>query len=204
VVVMVLVAGLVASQSRGGVSAFALTLLVLPLVSRRRRRTAFVAVFLAGLGVAWIGLGGILSAFEARGIKGSRLDLWTDMIPMFPRFPVFGLGLNAFSTAYPWYQTVWPTEWIGEAHNEYLQVLLDAGLVGFVILVAFLVLVFKAAARRAGTAPLELGIFGALLTLAFHNLVDFNWQIPANAATWTALAALATGGPGRESNDAKP
>jgi O-antigen ligase len=204
VVAMVLVAGLVASQSRGGVSAFALTLLVLPLVSRRRRRTAVVAVLLAGLGVAWIGLGGILSAFEARGIKGSRLDLWADMIPMFPRFPVLGLGLNAFSTAYPWYQTVWPTEWIGEAHDEYLQVLLDGGLVGLVILVAFLALVFKAAARGAGTAPLELGIFGALLTLAFHNLVDFNWQIPANAATWTALAALATGGPGRESDDAKP
>jgi len=32
---------------------------------------------------------------------------------------------------------------------------------------------------------------GALLGLALDNLVDFNWQIPANAATFVALAGLA-------------
>jgi O-antigen ligase len=163
-----------------------------------------VAVVLAGLGVAWIGLGGIAAAFEARGIKGSRLDLWADMLPMAPRFPVFGVGMNAFSTAYPWYQTVWTSEWIGEAHNEYLQALLDGGLVGAGLLGAVLVLVFRAAFRGAASGGLEVGIFGALVCLALHNLVDFNWQIPANAATWTALAALAVGGPGREHDHAKP
>ena len=203
-VVMVLVAGLVGSQSRGGSSAFALTLLVLPLASHQRRRTALAAVVLASLGVAWIGLGGIASAFEARGIKGSRLELWADMLPMAPRFPVFGVGMNAFSSAYPWYQTVWPSEWIGEAHNEYLQVLLDSGLIGAALLGAFLVLVFRAAFRGASVGGLELGILGALVTLALHNLVDFNWQIPANAATWTAIAALAVGGAGRDDHHAKP
>ena len=45
---------------------------------------------------------------------------------------------------------------------------------------------------RCGIAcrPLCLA-FCALLVLALHNLVDFNWQIPANAATWIALGALA-------------
>jgi O-antigen ligase len=190
-VVMVLVAGLVASGSRGGVAAFGLTALVLPFVSGRRRTTAIAVLLLATLGVAWIGLGGIVGAFEARGIKGSRLDLWADMLPLFPDFPVFGLGLNAFSTAYPRYQTVWPTEWIGEAHSEYLQVLLDLGLVGALLVGTLLVLVFRAALRGAARGGLDLGLFGALLALAIHNLVDFNWQIPANAATWIALGALA-------------
>ena len=203
-VAMVLVAGLVASQSRGGVSAFGFTLLVLPLASGRRRRTALAALVLAGLGVAWMGLDGIVGAFEARGIRGSRLDLWEDMLPMWPRFPVFGLGLNAFSTAYPWYQTVWPQEWIGEAHNEYLQVLLDGGVLGAGLFAAMIVLVLLTAFRGAATGSLEIGLFGALVTLAVHNLVDFNWQIPANAATWTALAALALGGPGRDRAHAKP
>ncbi len=190
-VVMVLVAGLVASGSRGGVAAFGLTALVLPFASGRRRTTAIAVVLLAALGVAWIGLGGIVGAFEARGIKGSRLDLWADMLPLVPDFPVFGLGLNAFSTAFPLYQTVWPTEWIGEAHNEYLQVLLDLGLVGTLLVGTLLVLVFRAALRGAVRGGLDLGLFGALLALAIHNLVDFNWQIPANAATWIALGALA-------------
>jgi O-antigen ligase len=203
-VVMVLVAGLVASGSRGGVSAFALTLFLLPLAARRRRRTALAAVLLAGLGVAWIGLGGIVGAFETRGVRGSRLDLWADMAPMVPRFPVFGLGLNAFATAYPWYQTVWPTEWIGEAHNEYLEAQLDGGVLGLGLLALFLATVFRSALRGAALGGLELGLFGALLTLALHNFVDFNWQIPANAATWVALAALALNGPARDPSSPTP
>jgi O-antigen ligase len=190
-VVMVLVAGLVASGSRGGVAAFGLTALALPFVSGRRRTTAIAVVLLAALGVAWIGLGGIIGAFETRGIKGSRLDLWTDMLPLLPDFPIFGVGLNAFSTAYPLYQTVWPGEWIGEAHNEYLQVLLDLGLIGALLVGPLLAMVFRAALRGAARGGFELGLFGALAVLAVHNLVDFNWQIPANAATWVALAALA-------------
>ncbi len=199
-VVMVLVAGLVASGSRGGVAAFGLAALMLPFASGRRRTTAIAVALLAALGVAWIGLGGIVAAFETRGIRASRLDLWADMLPLVPDFPVFGVGLNAFSTAYPPYQTFWPGEWIGEAHNEYLQVLLDLGLVGAGLFAALLFLVFRAALRGAARGGLELGLLGALLGLAIHNLVDFNWQIPANAVTWVALAALALNSP----NSAEP
>ena len=194
-VVMVIVAGLLASQSRGGVSAFALAAVLLPLASRRRRRTALGVALLVGLGVLWIGVGGVLSAFETRGIQASRLDLWRDMLRMVPRFPAFGAGWNAFATAFPWYQTVWKTEWIGEAHNDYLQVLLDGGLVGAVLVAGLLAVVFRGALARAARSPLDLGLFGALLGFALHELVDFNGQIPANAATWIALAALAVAPP---------
>ena len=189
--VMVLVAGLLASASRGGVTAFVMSALAMPLASRRRRRTAFAVFVLAGLGVMWIGPGGVVGGFETRGFRGSRLDLWRDVLPMVRDFPLFGVGLNAFATAYPRYQHFWRTEWVGEAHNEYLQALLDLGLVGAALVVAVLFLVFRAALRVAGRGPLEVGLFGALLALAVHNLVDFNWQIPANVATWTALAAIA-------------
>jgi O-antigen ligase len=189
---MVLVAGLLASQSRGGVCAFALATLVMPFVSsRERRRTALASSLLVALGVLWIGLGGVLSAFEARGIRRSRLDLWRDMLPMVPRFPVFGDGWNAFATAFPWYQTVSKTDWIGEAHNDYLQVLIDGGVLGAALVAGLLFVVFRGALARAARSPLDLGLFGALLGLALHDLVDFNGQIPANAAAWVALAALA-------------
>jgi O-antigen ligase len=190
-VAMVVVAGLLASQSRGGVGAFALAALVLPLVSRRRRPTALAVALLVGLGVAWVGVGGVLSAFEVRGVRASRLDLWRDMLPMVKHFPVFGVGWNAFATAYPWYQTVWKTDWIGQAHNDYLQALLDGGLLGLLLVAGLLAVAFKGALARAPRSPLELGLFGALLGFALHAVVDFNGQIPANAATWISLAALA-------------
>ena len=203
-VVMVIVAGLVASQSRGGVSAFALALLLMPLAAPRRRGTALAILLLVALGVLWIGLGGVLQAFEVRGIRGSRLDLWRDMLPMVQHFPVFGVGWNAFATAYPWYQTIWKTEWIGEAHNDYLQALLDGGGVGLALVGALLALVFRAALTRARRSPVDLGLLGALLGLALHELVDFGGQIPANAATGIALAATALVPSARERGHPRP
>ena len=197
-VVMVIVAGLLASASRGGVSAFALAALLLPLASSHRRRTALVVSLLVGLGLAWIGLGGILSGFAARGIQGSRLDLWKDALSMVKHFPLFGDGWNAFATAFPWYQTVWKADGVGEAHNDYLQALIDAGAVGASLVMALVAIVLRGAFASASRSPLDLGIFGALLGFALHGLVDFNGQIPANAATWIALAALAVGRPSRD------
>jgi O-antigen ligase len=213
-VVMVLVAGLVASLSRGGVSAFGFAMLAVlvlivsgsvPILSAAGRRwTALALVLLVGVGVLWIGLGGVLQAFEVRGIRGSRLDLWRDMLPMVPRFPVFGAGWNAFATAYPWYQTVWKTDWIGEAHNDYLQALLDGGVVGLALVGALWGLVLWRAFARAQRSPVDLGLFAALLGLALHELVDFNGQIPANAATGVALAAAALVPPARERDPGRP
>jgi O-antigen ligase len=88
---------------------------------------------------------------------------------------------------------------IGEAHNDYLQVLLDLGLLGAALVASLLVTLFRAAVRAASRTPLDAGILGALLALGFHALVDFNWQIPANAITYVALSALAVRRTGRAS-----
>jgi hypothetical protein len=63
---------------------------------------------------------------------------------------------------------------------------------------SLLAVVLRGAIARAPRSPLDLGLFGALLGLALHGLVDFNGQIPANAATWIALAALAVAPPARD------
>jgi hypothetical protein len=63
--------------------------------------------------------------------------------------------------------------------------------VGAALVAALLVIVLRGALARAGRSPLDLTVLGALLGLALHEIVDFNLQIPANAATGVALAALA-------------
>ncbi len=191
---MVLLVGLLASRARGGVLGFSVSALALVFAGRHRRLALLVGAAAAGLGVAWVGLGDLVGAFETRGLKGSRLDWWVDMLPLARRFPVFGAGFNAFATAYAPYQTLWRTEWIGEAHNDYLQVLFDLGLVGVALVLPLLAILFHRALAQAGRSPLDLGLLGSLLGLAAHALVDFNWQIPANAATYIALAAVALRG----------
>jgi hypothetical protein len=188
---VMLVVGLIASQSRGGVVAFAASMAALPFTSRHRRAAVGVVLLVALLAVPWLGLGDIIQGFESRGIQASRVDMWRDMLPMFPSFPLLGSGFNAFGTAYAPYQTIWRSDFIGQAHDEYLQVLLDTGLVGFGLFAVILGRTLAVAALAASRSAFGVGLFGALLALAVHALVDFNWQIPANAATYVALAALA-------------
>jgi O-antigen ligase len=188
---VMLLVGLIASRSRGGVVAFAASMAALPLTSRHRRAALGVVLLVALLGLPWLGLGEIVRGFESRGIQGSRIDLWRDMLPMFPHFPVLGSGFNAFGTAYAPYQGIWRSDFIGEAHNDYLQVLFDTGLVGASLFALIFLRSLGAAALAARRTAFGVGLFGALFALAVHALVDFNWQVPANAATYVALAALA-------------
>jgi O-antigen ligase len=188
---VVLIVGLAASRSRGGLLAFLVSLAALPRAFHRAWRGLLVITLVLLASAAFVDLGPLRRGFESRGIHASRLVLWADILPMVRSFPVLGCGLNAFATAYPRHQTVLRAEWVGQAHNEYLQALVDTGILGVGLLVALLFLVLRAAWLAAPRSPLDAGILGALLALAVHNLVDFNWQIPANAATYASLAALA-------------
>jgi O-antigen ligase len=190
-VALLLLVGLLASAARGGILGFGVSALALLFAGRYRRVGLLVGAVVVLVGVAWVGVGAFVAGFVTRGIKASRFDLWADMLPLARHFPVFGAGWNAFATAYPRYQTVWRgIEWVGEAHNDYLQVLFDAGLLGLAIVLCLLAILLGRALARAGRSPLDLGLLGSLLALAAHALVDFNWQIPANALTYVALAAL--------------
>ncbi len=188
---LLLAVGLLAAQSRGGLAAFAVGALALPLALRQRRAASGVVLAVVVAAVAWMAQGGMLQGVEARGLSSNRLALWADAGRMARDFPAFGAGFNAFGSAYVPYQRVEAYEWYGEAHNEYLQALLDLGLVGAVLVAALLVVLFRRALRAARLGPLDAGRLAGLLALAAHNLVEFNWQIPANAATFVALAALA-------------
>jgi O-antigen ligase len=191
---MVLVVGLLASQSRGGLMAFALSAALFTLAFRRRRVALLVIAAVAVLGVAWVGVGGLVRGFESRSLGTSRLDLWADALRMAPRFPVLGAGLNGFATAYPTVQTLRRGEWYGEAHNDYLQALLDMGIPGALAVLALVATLLRTAARSARRSALDAGLLCSVLASCAHALVDFNWQVPANAATAVALAGLVMGG----------
>jgi O-antigen ligase len=120
--------------------------------------------------------------------------MWLDCAQMLPQHPLFGAGLNAFGVSYPPRQHVWRTDWYFATHNEYLQIAIDLGLAGVVPAALLLFTLLTRAYRRAQQGALDVALFASLVALLAHNLVDFNWQIAANAATFTALAGLAVQG----------
>jgi len=184
--------GLLATQSRGGIGASAASAAVFLALLRRRWQAWLVVALLALGGLLLVDLDAMLRGFETRGFN--RLEGWRDMLDLVRFFPVFGVGLNAFGPAFRPYQDIEPELWYGEAHNDYLQILFDTGVVGaglFLLLVARLLV---AGARRLGNDPLTAGVLAGIAASAAHALVDFDWQIPANAATFVALVGLALAG----------
>ena len=84
------------------------------------------------------------------------------------------------------------------AHNDYLQLFAELGLVGFSIGAALFGRIvhraLKAVKQLGPEAYLPLlGCLGAMTAIGFHSLVDFNLYIPANATVLAWIAGVAVG-----------
>jgi len=201
------------SGSRGGMLAILAELIILSVLvvkQKRSLRTAIgVGLFLvivAGL-LTWVG-GAELSkriatvASSHSEISGNvRTNINRDGFKMFLKKPVLGWGLGTFPVVYPQFRTFYTNFFVNEAHNDYLQLLVEMGLLGFGTMLWFLVTVYSWALKKiknwtaeiSGAVALAsvLGLSGILV----HSAVDFNLQIPANAALFYVLCTIAASEP---------
>jgi O-antigen ligase/tetratricopeptide (TPR) repeat protein len=134
------------------------------------------------------------------GIAG-RANVWNDTLKMIRDFPLFGVGLGSWQDLFQRYRAApWSQEFYREAHNDYLELLAESGIIGFVLLGWFFLLAGKTLLRYVtsdrpsedtGSKALVGALLAALGAMAFHEFFDFSLQIPANAFLFTLLLALA-------------
>lgn len=205
---MVPIVALLLSASRGGIVSFAVQMLLLFLLLLIRRiRSRFViaggvVVLCAVMFVSWIGVQQMLVRFA--GIQtlevsaGKRAAIRQGTWRLFLDHPLLGTGLGTFQAVFPPYDSVYDGKIVNHAHNDYLEVLAETGMVGGLCCLWFLwVVLLQFLKGRA-----DLGeSFGSALNLAglvacsgilVHSLVDFNLHIPANALLFFVSAHLAT------------
>lgn len=216
------------SLSRGGmVSLFAELMLtsVLGLWLRRRRLEGrdqswwgklmpgvAVAATLAAVvgGVVWIGAepvvrrvtstqAAVAQASGAGEALGARRWMWADTLRMFRAHPLLGVGLGAFQTVYPLYTASDGLLVVDKAHNDYLQLLAECGVIGGALAVWLIASVFRPVARGLRSpdpllSGLALGGGAAIFGLLVHSLFDFNLQIPSHALLFCLLVATASRG----------
>ena len=124
--------------------------------------------------------------------QDTRAEIWRETGALMRDYPVLGAGLGSYVTAFLKYKTVAPENTVDYAHNDYLQVGAEMGVVGLGVALGLAWLVFGRAWRGAHSwGWLQMGIVGALGAMALHGLVDFNLYLPANAL---ALGWLGGGG----------
>jgi O-antigen ligase len=136
-------------------------------------------------------------SFKDEASYHTRIQVARDSIPMIKARPLTGWGLGTFATVYPRYRTFYAEVFFNAAHNDYVQVLAETGVLGFAAVLGFLAVVYARGFRKlrgpgldltqAATLAALLGVTGILV----HSFADFNLQIPANAATFCVVAAIA-------------
>jgi len=190
------------SGSRGGMLAFLVEIGVFAALTQVRRGNSRIALGLIALCVLvlafliFLGQGQVLGRLGDLG-PGIRLDITKDCLRMFSHRPIMGWGLGTFPTVYPSYRTFYTNLFVNEAHNDYAQLLVETGLLGVGLMLWFLFRLYRYGwpdsrrweLRWDGAVSLAalLGCTGIL----FHSFVDFNLQIPANAALFYVLCGLA-------------
>ncbi len=198
---------LVMSLSRSGITAFAASLLLAGWAvtrrqagaSRRRAATAYIAlVFIVAVG--WAGVDTVARRFAAASWNdmGRRLGAWEDTIRIARDFPLTGVGLNAYGEAMLGYQTTDLEQHFAQAHDDYLQLAAEGGLlVGIPVIIAVFLFVreirrrFREDADDTTTYWLRIGAVTGLVAIALQECVEFSLQMPGNAVLFTVLAAIA-------------
>jgi O-antigen ligase len=199
-----MVVALLASLSRSGIAALIGAFVVLCAAQRKRsslRRAWWILALVAlvvGFALSRADLSAVAGRFaESRTGVRDRLRIWNDTVPMVEDFWLFGTGAGTYRTAMLYYQRGDRTVQFNQAHNHYLQIAAEGGVV-LAILVGAALVALAAAVRKqldvdsSGTFWLRAGAACGLLAVALQSVWETGLVMPANAALAAVLAAIAT------------
>ena len=205
--IVVMVLALFFSGSRAGITGGVVGFLtfILLVQSSIKRAGFFPWALLGGIASLLIiystamGVGPIFDRFLLLDKGISRLDIWRDSWAMIIEQPL-GIGLRNYETVFPLYnQSLITDKSVTYAHNDYLQLLVETGWLGFFALTGgFFAFLGKSVMQirkiNVQKEPLRYflacGAFSGLVSIAFHGFFDFNLQIPANCVYFVTLLAI--------------
>jgi len=201
---LIMFAALILSTSRGAVGSLAGAVAFAVLVAATRKRAnmkdlklALTGLVLVLFAVLWLGTGQLTAKLESSGLASNRADLRELSYQIISDNPIFGTGIGTYRWVFPRYKDDrFGSGFYEHAHNDYLEILGEQGIMGFSLLAVAigLIAVRIVQAYRQQHDPLLHGALFAVMvgctSLLIHGLVDFNLQIPANAAYFFALLGI--------------
>ena len=214
---------LVMTSSRGGIISLVGEIVFLVIVTaiwksqneRERRRVrsswlkgaaarvALAGALIVGLFAGVILLGGefslnrFIDSVNTDDPTTGRAHFWSVTLDMIKANPVVGTGLGAYGVIYTRYDTRNGLYRLEQAHNDYLQIFSDAGVVGGALGLAFVVILFYRGFARAKSRDdfrrgVALAALGGCFAVLIHSFFDFTLHTTSNALLFLVLAALAT------------
>ena len=225
-IIYAFVAGLMAvallmTNSRGGLISLGAEILFIAVmgfgIQRRNKKSSSIrhgiksvavrATLALGLVVALLGglaaLGGedalnrVVGTVNSEDPTTGRLHFWDVTVDIIKNHPIIGTGLGAFGVVYTGYDSRNGLYRLEQAHNDYLQVLSDGGIVGALLGLFFIINLFRLGFMRRESRDefrrgVATGAMAGCFAVLVHSFFDFTLHTPANALLFLVLAALAT------------
>jgi O-antigen ligase/Flp pilus assembly protein TadD len=195
------------SLSRGGILSLCVSLSLLGFllskrISTKKGRLLLVATVIIILyAVGWFGWTPVFERFRAiRTLQGEiselRLDIWKDSLGILRAFAMTGTGAGSFMHVYPAYRTIRSEGIADHAHNDYLELLADNGIIGASLFAWFMAAVltqsYQAFLKRKDPYARHLfaGALAGIAAFLLHGMTDFNFYIGANGLYLFLLLGL--------------
>jgi O-antigen ligase len=179
------------------------------------RFVAVMVIFVVlAVGILWVGADAVIQRLDLdqRALAGStsgttgpdgtvatlhqsRGFIWEDTLRMIRANWLTGIGLGAYQTVYPLYSKRDRFHLVGQAHNDYLQVMADGGIILSILAVLYLGLLLRYGIRAIdhpdpGLSSLAIGCAGGIVSILVHSLFDFNLQIVSNSLVFITLSIV--------------
>lgn len=208
----VMTIGLMASTSRSGLIGLSVSLVAAAWIGRRRmdRRARLWGlmgtVVFASVVFAYVNMQPLLRRVEetlAVG-AGGRPEIWRQTLPIVHDFWMTGTGLGTYQTAMLVYQQMNRAAFVvNQAHNQYLQLFAEGGLLVAAPVLAGLFAFLRLFLRRLGadsspSAWIRIGAITGIVAVAVQSFWETGLRMPANGVLFAVTAAIATHRPGND------
>jgi O-antigen ligase len=126
----------------------------------------------------------------------TRTQIWSSTWQLIKHRPLTGVGFGTYFLAIPQFQTGSGRLKLEQAHNDYLDLAANGGLIAVLIALCFVGLVaWRArASLKSGDSfrrAAALGAIAALISVAVHSFVDFGLQVTGIAVIALAMTVIA-------------
>jgi hypothetical protein len=202
---VLMVGALFVSLSRSGITAGATAMVALVLISRERVDRQRAGWLLAGLATI-VAVGTMYANLDALANRlgdtltagiGGRRAIWRETWVMARHFWTTGVGVGGYVRGMLVYQTS-PRQYFyfNHAHDEYLQIFAEGGvLLSVPVVVALVAAVGEIARRvrkdRSAAYWIRAGAASGMIAVGVQSVWDTGLRMPANAVLFAILAAIA-------------
>ncbi len=200
--ILIMSTAVVLSCSRMGICSFITAIIIMSIMISKKisiKKMTLIVLPICLLAV-WIGLNPVIKRFSdtSKDVKteGSRIQVWKDTFSLIKDFPVLGTGLGTYEYAFPKYKTFKQQILYDHAHNDYIQLMSNTGITGFIIAIAgaayYLFVIMKIWFKRKShfVRCITVGCLGGITYIILHSFTDFNLQIPANALHLSVITGI--------------